>query len=183
MVVVIEILEIPHENIVLNHQTGQCVFVLLGILFFVYAVAQTELVGYLFHRLMHSPRAGRFYAAHMEHHMVQYPAKDCTSESYRKPAGISTTMLYVPVAIFVVIAHLAVLPLPLFAWFVSGLLLTAVANSYLHDSVHLRKIWLQRFRWFRRLQARHYIHHVQMATNYGVTQFKIDRTLGTYYKK
>jgi sterol desaturase/sphingolipid hydroxylase (fatty acid hydroxylase superfamily) len=58
--------------------------------------------------------------------------------------------------------------------------LSFYAHVYLDKEYHVEKSWLQRFAWFRRKQALHFVHHRHADSNFAVIDFFWDRMLRTY---
>ena len=57
-------------------------------------------------------------------------------------------------------------------------------HDYLHDAFHIERHWLYRIpiikNWFASLVSLHYLHHVDMNSNFGIFSFFWDRMFGTY---
>lgn len=168
----------------LQHQAHTiCMGFLLVILVILYAFVKAELIGYWFHRLMHSTVFPAIHRRHMEHHEIQYPRKNLSSENYRHTEGLSTFWLFFPLVILMGILHLFLLPLYLFIPYFTVVSVAGLIQDYLHEGSHLRGFWLNKYKWYRRMRARHHVHHVYQGTNFGIYLFGLDRVFGTYYKK
>lgn len=142
----------------------------------------TELIGYIFHRLTHWSRMGALYDSHMTHHLKIYPPSNFFSDSYLKAGKDSFTIRFIPLFLGVVILEFWFLPLHLSVVALLTTSLCAFLNSYIHDSYHIRNHFLSKFRYYRRLRALHYLHHVQMSKNYGIYWLGFDKMAGTYKK-
>jgi len=139
--------------------------------------------GYVVHRLLHQPWTGRPYEDHYNHHFIIYPPEDYLSYVYREPPiEAEQAKYYVPV--FVVIMA----PLLLFGWewyavgFVESCAVLKL-NAWIHDSIHVRGHWLERFDWFHTLRDWHLTHHVDVSKNFGIFSFFTDHILGTFKKR
>ena len=147
---------------------------------FVGTAVVSSLLGYLIHRLAHWPKAGIFYAMHMEHHRELYPPHEFLSEEYKSAGVASFRLWFVPIITVVVAAFILWLP----TWYAvaatASLGIISALDDYLHDQFHLTGSRLVRFRWFRRLRALHLLHHRNMRKNYGIFSFVLDRMLGSF---
>lgn len=142
------------------------------------------LFGYLGHRFIHTKQAKKFNRSHMTHHVKLYPPTDYFSDRYRSAEKddtfrtfllLSGPLLLVPV----VCCYFHLLTVFQGILVTSAAVLFGLAHDYLHDSFHIRGHWLNNFVWFRAMNARHYQHHVDMKTNYGIFFFLWDRIFGT----
>ena len=142
-------------------------------------------LGYAFHMMFHRPWSGRFYKAHMNHHLRQYPVSDFYSEKYRDPGTDSTVWLFAlvfsPILItMVVLTALHVVSLFLGITVLLEMIFIGWLNNSLHDAFHIKKTFWHRFPFFDRLIKLHFEHHVDMGTNYGIFSFIWDKIFGTY---
>ncbi len=137
--------------------------------------------GYLVHRLAHWPGGGTIYRVHRVHHERLYPSSDFLSDAYRNPPRKDSSVLgFLPYHLLLCalgflflrpgVALLAAVLASLIAW----------ANSYVHDGLHVRSFWLERFRWFHHLRALHLQHHRDTSTNLGIFTWTWDFLLGTF---
>lgn len=144
------------------------------------------LFGHLVHWALHQPWAGVFHRAHMDHHLVQYPPGDLTSDRYRTVNWRhSGTFLFTPPLLAILGAVGGLLwGLGAPAWVLVTLGITLVGfglvNDYVHDSFHVRRHPLNRYGWYRRLRRLHFVHHVDMGSNYGIVTMVYDRVFGTF---
>jgi hypothetical protein len=117
----------------------------------------------------------------MAHHELYGRPEEFLSDVYRSPPASRNSVLYF--AAF--LGGLAVLLVAVLPWQVAMLLvieglLLAWANSYLHDGLHVRGFWLERFRWFGGLRRLHRQHHRDMTTNFGIYAWLWDRAFRTF---
>ncbi len=153
----------------------------MTLVFVLFSILVVQGAGYLVHRAAHWRGGGALYRAHMAHHERLYPAADFLSSTYRlPPAGQSSVLGFLPYLL--ILMALAALALPGRQALVFGATAIAVGwlNSALHDALHLRGHWLERHRWFLRLRALHYQHHLDMRTNLSVFSWFWDRVAGSY---
>ena len=143
-------------------------------------------LGYAFHRMFHRRWSGRFYVAHMNHHLKQYPVSDFYSDEYRDPGSDSTVylfaLLFSPILITMVLLtvfHIVSLFLGLSV--LAEMLFIGWVNNSLHDSFHLRKTFWHRFWFFDRLVKLHFNHHLDQNTNFGIFSFVWDRLFRTFF--
>jgi sterol desaturase/sphingolipid hydroxylase (fatty acid hydroxylase superfamily) len=152
------------------------------------SVAATVFFGYWSHRLFHNPISGPFYKAHMNHHTVQYPPEDFTSDVYRS-AGKDNTLWYFalafsPLMIMIVLSHFLLgVSLWTCACVIASMIATGLVHDYLHDGFHLNKSLWQYLPFFSRWQELHKIHHVDMSKNFGIFSFLFDKLFKTYQDK
>ena len=140
-----------------------------------------NLLGWLVHRVLHSPRMGKLHRDHVHHHTTIYPPDDFLSDTYREPPGGDSQGLYYLTPILL----LAIAALLVFGWIygvVVMLLGTAVlkANGYLHDATHIRGHKLEKYAWFLQLRRMHVQHHINEATNLGIFVWFPDKLMRTY---
>jgi sterol desaturase/sphingolipid hydroxylase (fatty acid hydroxylase superfamily) len=139
-------------------------------------------VGYGVHRLLHAPWSGPLFRAHMAHHQDLYgPGASFLSDQYLYPAARQRNeLLFLPFLAAIAFALFALLPPALAAACFAEILLWAWLSSRLHDALHVRGVWLERFAWFGALRARHRQHHCVMRTNLGIVEPMWDRLFGTF---
>lgn len=139
-----------------------------------------EGLGYLIHRLLHSPIGGPLHRAHMAHHAMLYPPWDFLSDRYRSAGAESTTYRFAAFALVIAVAIALVFPLHYSLPLVAELAIVGLVNSYLHDSFHIRGHWLERSKIFLKWRELHKIHHFDMSRNFGIYTFLADRVVGTF---
>jgi len=149
-----------------------------------------SLFGYVVHYSLHQSWMGRFNDAHMTHHLKLYPPSDYVSDKYRNAGKDNTVIIFglaaVPIfAVPVVLGILHMLPLTLVITSLIVMSIMSLLHSYLHDSFHIRNHWLHRVPGIGKLFSHwvhiHWLHHVDMDTNYGIFIFFLDRLFGTYW--
>lgn len=143
------------------------------------------LFGYVTHRMLHRPYMGRFYRSHLIHHFKLYPPDDFTSDVYRDPGKDNTVITFLllgsPLVILPIVVWLfGLISLSTFLTSIVCLAVFGLANNYLHDQMHLRQGWLQRFDWFRTLIRLHKLHHEDVNTNFGIYFFGWDRVFNSF---
>lgn len=151
-----------------------------------------SLFGYFVHKSLHQPWAGRLHQSHMTHHLKLYPYNDYLSDKYRNAGKDNTLKIFalaaVPlVAIPIVLGIVGILSVGLMIVSLSVMGVMSFLHSYLHDSFHIRNHWLYRVpvvkHWFDRWVHIHWLHHVDMGTNYGIFLFFLDQLFGTYWEE
>jgi len=137
--------------------------------------------GYTIHFGGHQKGTGRWYQAHMEHHIKLFPphrflndkmtgATDSNGKFYW-PLFVSSALLSYLLSRNIYFSSFA------FLHVVVGMLLC----DYLHEGFHLRGFWLEDYRWFMSLRELHYIHHKgHMQDNLEVYDFWLDFLLGSF---
>lgn len=143
------------------------------------------LIGWFIHWMMHQNWSGRLYKSHMTHHLNRYPPKDLLSEEYRDAGSDSGLFVFVPI-ITIGLAPVGILlyflGVPWTSLLATGtcLSLVGVAHDVIHTAFHIRGSWLERFKWFRVLRARHFLHHRNMRKNLGILFYGWDHVLRTW---
>lgn len=149
----------------------------------------SSLFGYVVHKSLHQEWTGSVHQAHMTHHLRLYPPDDYVSDVYRDAGKDSTPK-------FFAIAAVPLVSAPIILWLVGALSLSlmvvalivevimAFLHNYLHDAFHIRNHWLYRIpgigSWFQHLVDLHWMHHIDMNTNYGIFYFIFDRLFRTF---
>jgi hypothetical protein len=121
---------------------------------------------------------------HEEHHMKLYPPTDYYSKTYRDPSSGSSLKSNLWFAVAGLITAAGVWAL--FDWKHAGVFLAvgiadALFNQYIHNAKHITGHWLGRFwptrHWFRWIQHRHLIHHIELHANLGMYNYVWDTLL------
>ena len=120
---------------------------------------------------------------HMTHHLKLYPATDFLSEKYRNPGKDTAVFLFAPFVLGLIGIVFLVVPFPYSLAFAIQLLFHSWLTNYIHDSIHVKGHFLERFRWFIWLRHLHLQHHVNMRRNLGIMTFEVDKVLDTYTVK
>lgn len=161
--------------------------VILGIIF-------TEVLGYTVHRMLHSQhqKIAWLTELHLVHHQQIYPPTKLRSTKYIAPPngkflGMGVEWI-LPVSLVTapVITIALALGMPFWTvatFLVSALTWTAFMISYMHDAFHIKRSWLLRSRWFKRIRKLHDLHHLDMTSNFGICFFSLDKLFKTYRKK
>ena len=147
----------------------------------VYAVG--NLLGYVVHRLLHCKWMGKAYEDHYHHHCRIYPPHDYLSEEYREPPMDADQGKYYITAFVLMCTPLLAWSWVYFVWGVLMALIVLKANAWVHDVLHIRGHYLERFRLFRWLREVHFQHHVDVHTNFGIFVFFPDHLFRTYAGK
>ncbi|SRR5258708_11303261 len=142
-------------------------------------------LGYSFHWMFHQRWSGRFYTAHYNHHHIQYPINNFSSDSYRYSGKDSTVWLFGLCFAPIIAGMIAITVLHVVSLFLGLSILVEMAfigwlNNSLHDNFHLTKSFWQRFWFFDKLVSRHKQHHINTNTNLGIFSFVWDKILGTF---
>jgi hypothetical protein len=113
----------------------------------------------VFHqRLGHRRLGGKLFRNHVRWHHGYYAGDHMVSEKYLTEHGNNTPFFLIPIA-GVAAASWSLLPLDLFVTHVATLALSFYVHVYLDAQYHVTGCWLGRFRWFRRKQQLHFVHH------------------------
>jgi sterol desaturase/sphingolipid hydroxylase (fatty acid hydroxylase superfamily) len=152
---------------------------------FIASLVIASFFGHVIHWALHQRWTGPAHAGHMEHHLDLYPVGKLTSDKYLAAKWFHRgPLLFTPPLLVILGAASGLLCLvgaPLWMVGVLGPVLVGygLVNDYFHDSFHLRKHWLNRYKWYKRLRRLHFLHHHNMTVNYGILSFVWDRVFGT----
>lgn len=137
-----------------------------------------NLIGYGVHRALHCEWSG-LYKDHYYHHWRVYPPHDFLSDEYREPPLSASQAKY-----YLAATALLFTPYLYFGWAVydaalAGAVVILKLNAYVHDSLHVRGHWLERFKTFHKLRSIHFEHHV-VDKNFGIFDFTADLLFRTF---
>lgn len=145
------------------------------------------LLGWITHKTFHQSWCAWFYQTHLNHHMVQYPATDFFSDTYRSGGRDSSVWLFIiafsPILIGLgLLTVFGILSLTTGIASLLGLGLWGYLHDYIHDQFHLRDTWMLKLptSLFRSWRKWHYIHHLDMSKNYGIIWFGWDKLFNTF---
>lgn len=141
--------------------------------------------GQVTHWAFHQSWSNRFHQAHMTHHIVLYPVTDYLSDTYRSAGKDNSLYLFLIVAIPFFLLPLLLFWLGLIPFLsvivvISEMIIIGWIHEFFHTAFHIRNHVLKRYAFFRRLTDIHFVHHLDMQTNFGIFFFGWDRLLGTY---
>lgn len=159
---------------------------IVSVVFYFFAIVAcyifTQFSGYLIHRLLHKPETGRIYVAHNNHHQILYPPENYLSEGFylNPPWKDRSFWFYLPPALATASLIFLLFPLSLAIILSLELLFIAWLNDVLHNAVHVKGHWLERYHFFHRLRALHWWHHVDEKKNYGIFSWSADRLFKTF---
>jgi hypothetical protein len=139
-----------------------------------------SLIQIVCHRLFgHTRRIDKLFRIHTNGHHAKYPPTQLRSAVWIRNEEHITWYYGIAFAPFLVACY-AMAPLDVFVVFVLSLLASIGVHIYLHRQYHAETTWLIRFRWFRRKQHLHFVHHRSVTRNYAIVEFFWDRLLRTY---
>jgi len=161
---------------------------MLYLIVFLFVFVLGTFLGYAFHRMFHSTWSGRFYKAHMTHHLKLYPPTDYFSDKYRDPGKDNTVWLFIlafsPLGLLILsLMYFSAISIPMGIGVAVEITIIGWLNNSMHDAFHLRKSFWDRFSFFSKLRKLHFQHHVNMKSNYGIFSFFWDKLLKTYSNK
>lgn len=145
-----------------------------------YFVIQTT--GYMVHKALHLPVLGIIHRTHDIHHRLMYPPDDyLDAGEYREVEDQAQPFKYYAAAsVPLLFITYYLMPFCIFSALALELLLVAWLNDWLHQKLHIKGHWLEKFRWFHRLRALHWHHHVDDTKNLGIFSWGPDKVLGTF---
>lgn len=133
----------------------------------------------LHYKLGHHPRGRKLFSNHINFHHAHYAKDHLVSKVYLNDEGNNTPFFLVPVLVMGV-SLFFVLPVDLFLVHAAACAASFYAHVFFDKEYHVEGSRLQRFAWFRRKQALHFVHHQHAKSNFAVIHFFWDRILGTY---
>lgn len=142
--------------------------------------------GHAVHWALHQKWSGFFNRGHMQHHNELYPPGKLVSDEYRQPKWHNNGLfLFTPPTLVILGAAGGLLRLCGAPWWALAVLGTVIigfafANDYVHDSYHLRRHWLNEFRWYRSARILHFLHHSSTDKNFGIFFFGWDSVFKTF---
>lgn len=145
----------------------------------------TTVIGHFVHIAGHQKWSGIFYKSHLDHHIVQYPFADFTSDKYRS-SGKNNGAIYFPLIFSPIMIAIAIifwqLNFPIWTTIVviGTMIATGVLHVEIHDSFHLNKTVWGKLPFYQRWKNLHKVHHKNVQKNFGIFYFGIDRATGTY---
>lgn len=158
---------------------------MIYLLMFLVSLIIATFFDHVVHWALHQRWAGIAHRAHMEHHLELYPPGNLSSDTYRVAKWYHRgALLFTPPTLAILGAAGGLVWLTRAPWWVlavfAGFVVSfALVNDWFHDSFHVRKHPLMRFRWYRKLRKLHYLHHNDMATNFGIVTLAWDVAFGT----
>jgi len=133
----------------------------------------------LHYKLGHHPRGRKFFSNHINFHHTYYAKDHLVSKVYLGDEGNNTPFFFIPVFLVGAFTYF-ILPTELFMVQVVACAASFYAHVFFDKEYHVEGSRFQRFAWFRRKQALHFVHHRHANTNFAVIHFFWDRILGTY---
>jgi sterol desaturase/sphingolipid hydroxylase (fatty acid hydroxylase superfamily) len=149
----------------------------------------SSVFGYVVHWAIHQTWTGKLNNSHMTHHLKLYPPTDYISDKYRGAGKDNTVLIFALVALPVIalpiiLGIMGILPLLLVIISLIVMGIISFLHSYLHDAFHVRNHWLYHVPLISQLFAGwvflHWLHHVNMQTNFGIFMFFLDKLFGTF---
>lgn len=144
-------------------------------------------IEYIFHRLGHSKKyGGIIYKLHMTHHRINYPFNEPikkkpyrTNNTYYIPDGY---VAYIPPSILLVYILFKILNLYTFLYIITEIIIITYPSNYIHNEIHIKNSWLEKYKWFLYCRNQHIIHHKNPTVNFSFSGLdnNIDRLFGTY---
>lgn len=142
--------------------------------YYAMAIVQTVL-----HRLFgHRNRIARIFRNHALGHHARY-RKDALQADRYIDSETYVMFYYLIPAAGIGIAVFAVGGLVVSAGYAAGVIFAFWLHLYLHEHYHLTHSWLNRYAWFRRKRALHFVHHLDVRANYAIVEFWVDGLLGS----
>tara|TARA_B100001057_G_scaffold498415_1_gene605334 strand:+ start:221 stop:856 length:636 start_codon:yes stop_codon:yes gene_type:complete len=147
----------------------------------------TEFIGYLSHRfIVHDGIIGdKIRITHYCHHEIKYPYYDFESDKYRISNDNIPWVFTIVVAAYIpsILEYLFnFIDIFMMIYLLMHFILHLFFISYIHDSYHYKKHWLNKYRWYKYNKHCHYIHNLD-DVNYGITNYVFDKLFGTFSDK
>lgn len=132
--------------------------------------------------MLHCKWAGRAYQDHYHHHWEIYPPNDFLSDEYREPPKGAEQGKYYVGAVAVLFSPVILYSFWIYLLVVVEAVMILKLNAYVHDSLHVKGHWLERFKLFHKLRKIHFKHHIE-DVNYGIFDFTADLVFRTWKRK
>lgn len=113
--------------------------------------------GWLIHLFLHSEIFG--FAVYKYHLFAHHRHKEIAHHSDLDHYSIIEHLIWLSFIIVLELAVFLLFPLYYLLIFIITTISYAVMFYYIHDNVHFKHSFLNRYKWFRRLKARHLTHH------------------------
>src|SRR5262245_31695609 len=147
---------------------------------FIFTYYLSAVVQTLSHRLFgHTKRVMAIYADHTHGHHARYARNDLLRDDWVTSERHVLWYFAVPFSAIAAIVW-TMAPFAVFLAYLAGLAFSFGLHLALHRHYHIRGSVFERFAWFRRKRALHFIHHRRVRSNYAIIENWIDRLLGTY---
>lgn len=127
----------------------------------------------------HEKRIMSIYSSHTHGHHARYARNALLQDSWIASERHVLWYFAIPFSIIGLLVFVLA-PLALFATHLGALAFSISIHILFHRHYHLRGTPLERFGWFRKKRALHFIHHRRVRSNYAIVENWIDRLLGTY---
>ena len=146
-----------------------------GLTYYGAAVVQT-----LSHQAFgHVKRILPIYSSHTHGHHSRYARNALLQDSWIASERHVLWYFAIPFSMIGLLVF-TLAPLALFVTQLGALACSIAIHILLHRHYHLRGTPLERFGWFRRKRALHFIHHRRVHNNYAIVENWTDKLLGTY---
>jgi len=141
-----------------------------------------QFAGYCVHRALHHPALGKIHKTHDVHHFVIYPAdKYLDTGKYKDvPDESQPFKYYAAAAVPLIITTYFLFPMHTFIALTLELCIVAWLNDWLHQKLHIKGFWLERYSWFHRMRELHWHHHFDISKNIGIFSWHADKVVGTF---
>ncbi len=126
----------------------------------------------------HTNRIRKVYSAHALGHHGHYHRNNLQTENFVDLESHALNYYGIPIAVVAALAYLVGGTLVMIANLI-GVFVTFRWHLYLHEHYHLIDSPLERFTWFRKKRALHFVHHRDARHNFAVVEFWIDSLMGT----
>lgn len=138
------------------------------------AIVQT-----IFHKLFgHRNKIKVIYETHALGHHDKYRPSNLLTEKWIDSEQHVMWYYAIPtVPIFLLLMYLS--SIDIMIGFICGLIFSVWWHIYLHEQYHIKGSYFERYNWFLRKRKLHFLHHLEVTSNYAIVEFWIDDLLRT----
>ena len=126
----------------------------------------------------HRTRIMAVFRAHAIGHHGLYNKNNLRTETFQDLESHALNYYGIPIVAIGALTYILFGPLVMAAHLL-GVFATFRWHIYLHKHYHLTETPLERFAWFRKKRALHFVHHEDTRYNFAVVEFWMDSLLGT----
>lgn len=138
------------------------------------AVIQT-----VFHKLYgHKNRINVIFRAHAKGHHGKYRPSNLLTDTWIDSEQHVMWYYSIPV-VPVLILLIFFASVEIVTGFSCGLVFSIWWHIFLHKQFHLKNSFFEKYSWFQKKRELHFIHHLNVKTNYAIIEYWIDNLMGT----
>lgn len=151
--------------------------ILIYVIWSVFVIVGIEVFAYFWHRFgSHNDYIPGIHDAHRIHHLIDLTYNHEAHEDF-----IWTLLMLIIFELSLGMGILInIIPSMLGLVTIVVSIITFFWNWWIHTAYHTENHWLNNFNWFRIEKSRHYVHHIDPHSNYGIASHFTDMIMGTW---